>query len=63
MGDKEALSFRSRSEIDGFLQTPRFDAGASPFWYSGWRRINPHHRTERVCILLLFYFTFSYIIL
>lgn len=47
MGDKEALSFRSRSEVDNFLQTPDFQTGSSPFWYDGWRRINPHVRSER----------------
>lgn len=47
MADSEGLSFRSRSEIDGFLQTPRFNKDASPFWYKSWRRINPHIRAER----------------
>jgi hypothetical protein len=47
MGDKEALSFRSRSAIDHFLQTDSFDPDASPFYYTGWRKINPHIRVER----------------
>ena len=47
MGDKEALSFRSRSEVDQFLQTPRFNQLSSPFYYRSWKTINPHVRTER----------------
>lgn len=47
MADREALSFRSRSEIDTFLQTSQFNQQASPFVYQGWSRINPHIRTER----------------
>lgn len=47
MGDREALSYRSRSNLDWFLQTPVYKEEGDPFLYRSWSRINPIIRTER----------------